>query len=237
MSMFATTAQDVLPALRAKDLTWQVRGAFLEVAIEMTNPSSEPTVPDDLVIEAAAFGAFVPTVPVARVAVSSMEPNERRRVTAQIPMAVIQQSSALGIDRAIGYPAEFLRLSKIMSSTHWAGNLNVYFDRAPQDAVEAHRAFGLEVPAGQVISLGFAVEPGATYRIDVAASDPDWRVQSEWLTGLFFAIVIVTPPDAVGARSEVEASVTRTSDGRKVPVTFSFVTVAGQGQSLGCVKV
>jgi len=227
--MFATTAQEVLPVLRAKDLTWQVRGAFLEVAIAMTNPSSETTVPDDLVIEAAAFGAFVPTVPVARVAVSSMEPNERRRVTAQVPMADIEQASAL--------PHHLRRFSRILASTHWAGNLNVYFDRAPQDAVEAHRALGLEIPAGQATALEFAVEPGTTYRIDVAASDPGWRVQSEWLTGLFFAIVVVTPSDVVGARAEVDARVTRTSDGRMVPVTFSFVTVAGQGQSLGCVKV
>jgi hypothetical protein len=232
MFMFAITAQDVLPVLRAKDLTWQVRGAFLEVAIEMTNPSSEPTVPDHLVIEAAAFGAFVPTVPVARVAVPSMEPNERRRVTAQIPMATVQ-----GVFNPLRYPREFRRVLMIQRSTHWAGNLNVYFDRAPQDAVEAHLAFGLEVPAGLAISLGFAVEPGATYRFDAAASDPDWHVQSEWLPGLHFSLVIVTPPYAVGARSDVEVRVTRTSDGRVVPVAFSFVTVAGKGQSLGCIKL
>src|SRR5262245_2206131 len=61
--------------------SWRSVGEMVHISVEVINDSSEQTVPDTLVIEAAAFGAFVPTVPVARIAVDALDPGEQREVT------------------------------------------------------------------------------------------------------------------------------------------------------------
>ena len=38
---------------------------------------------------------------------------------------------------------------ELVTSSEWAGNLNVWFDAAPERAVEAHRALDLKIAAGR----------------------------------------------------------------------------------------
>src|SRR5262245_64929803 len=64
-----------------KSISWRSVGEMVHISVEVINDSSEQTVSDTLVIEAAAFGAFVPTVPVARIAVDALDPGEQREVT------------------------------------------------------------------------------------------------------------------------------------------------------------
>jgi hypothetical protein len=224
--MFATRTRAILPVLRAQGLTWRVDGSFLEVSIGMTNLSNEPTVPDHLIIEAAAFGAFVPTVPVGRVPVTSFEPFERRRITTRLPVADVRRVADRQLAAmSIRDPRDTMALAVLSPSEHWAGNLKVHFERAPGRAVEAHRALGLEIPAGRDSRLNFFVGCDWSYRIGAAASAPDWRVRVEWTDGAPRGWLIVAPPPGVGSRGEVEVRVTRTSDNKTVPITFTFETV------------
>ncbi|MHC5012177.1 MAG: hypothetical protein ACYTG6_14745 [Planctomycetota bacterium] len=55
----------------------------MTLTLENPHPIATPPVP--LTIGLAAFGAFIPDVPVATVAAPGMDPGERRRITKQIP--------------------------------------------------------------------------------------------------------------------------------------------------------
>src|SRR6185295_4297910 len=72
------------PVITREAVSWRtVAPGIVEIAIDLENPESEPTSPGDLVLETADLGAFVPFRPMTRIALGSMEPGERRRVTAR----------------------------------------------------------------------------------------------------------------------------------------------------------
>ena len=207
---------------------------MVEISIEVINDSSRRTAPDTLVIEAAAFGAFVPNVPVARTAVGALDPGEERRIMTTV--------SQVTLDRATRRPSRRRVLSDIQDcmkareGSHWIGNLNVYFEMAPERAVERHCAFDLKVPAGKLVSAMLIVEEDAC-TLHTRCSDETWSVRVLPNVTLRAAFLYVQAPDDPGKRACVTVDVTRTRDGKVVPVEFEFQTVSGQGETLGCIKV
>ena len=73
------------------------------------------------------------------------------------------------------------------------------------------------------------------YDMEASGSDPAWSVEVGNLRPLG-GLLVVTPPPNPGVRASVEVRVTRTSDGRTVPVLFGMETVQGEGDSLGCLQ-
>ena len=219
-------ALTVLP----EGISWRLAHGFLEVTIDLANESSEPTDDAQLVIEVAPLGAFVPFKPGTRIAVAGFDPGERRRVTARIPVDVLGSlQEPDDSDRGL------LRLSG------WAGNVNVYFDTAPEQAVEVHRALDLEIQAGTRVWFAFLVGPVDDdsfdgYSISAEPSDPSWKTEAHERDCLG-GVLIVTAPAEIASRAVVDVRVTRRSDDRTVPVRFSLETVAGQGETLGCIRV
>jgi hypothetical protein len=237
--MFATTSHVVLPRLRPDGVSWRMAGNLLEVDLDLANESSEPTEAGDLVIEAAALGAFVPFVPVARVRVAAFEPFERRRTRVALPQGLLRLASIAKVpalqERAFGQE-DLLRFYKLVDSGRWAGNLNIYFHRAPEQGVEVHRALEVKVEARHKVSFYFLLGTGDEYELIATPSDPAWLAEVHGpLPG--HGVLIIGPPAAIGARATVAVRVTRVSDGKTVPVVFGFETVASHGESIGCVSL
>jgi len=238
--MLATTSHGLLPRLRPEGITWRATGEFLEVDLELTNESFEPTEAGQLVLEAAALGAFVPFVPVARVRVTAFEPFERRRTSVLIPAASLD--AAIAAAASMSAPpfeaivaADIQRFYELRRSGQWAGNLNIYFDRAPEAGVEVHRALEIKVEARREVVFAFSLDPQAEYEMDARPSDPAWAARVRAL-GCGCGALYVLPPAAIGARARVEVRVTRTRDDATVPVVFGLETVSGPGGSIGCVR-
>ena len=102
--------------------------------------------------------------------------------------------------------------------------------------MEVHRAFGLRVGAGRAMGLGvYLPSCNADYNLAV------FKVGSGWSAGVTrversLCLLLVKAPGA-GSRRTVNLHVTRYADSRTVPVDFSFESVDGPGESLGCVRV
>ena len=217
---------------RVRSMSWRSVGEMVQISVEVINDSSERTAPDTLVIEAAAFGAFVPNVPIARTAVGALDPGEERGITTTVSRATLDLATQVSSPgTAMRDLREFL---KARAGSHWIGNLNVYFEKAPEQAVERHCAFDLKVPAGKRVGAMFIVGEDCTFR--ARCSDGAWsaRVLARGSGGAF---VFVQAPGDPGKRASVTVDVTRTLDGKVVPVEFEFQTVSGQGETLGCITV
>ena len=225
-----------LPTFSRESITWKSDGNDVLVCIELYNDSREPSAPDMLIVEAAPFGAFVPNVPVTQVAVGSLDPGERRTITAPIPRAFLDRLAKAGLpDSLIKFHEAFTALMSGDNHIHWIGNLNVYFYTDPEYSVERHCAFNLRVPAGSVIASMFAIKDADECTFEVFSREEGWS--GEILSGAPHALLAVKTPDMPGMRSNVNVYVTRTSDGKIVPVEFEFETVDGWGEALGCVRV
>ena len=219
---------------KPRSISWRSVGETVQISVEVINDSSERTAPSTLVIEAAAFGAFVPTVPIARTAVGGLDPGEGREITTSVSSKALDAITQ-------GEPSDTarrgtLRALQAVRGSHWIGNLNVYFETASKHTVERHCAFDLKVPAGEVVSLGFCVmEVGCMFH--TRCSDGAWTAEV-LLTGKpWCALVFVRTPGDLGKRAKVTIDVTRTRDGKVVPVEFEFQTVSGTGDRLGCITV
>jgi hypothetical protein len=224
-----------LPSIRRESISWRTDGDHVVISIELANYSNEPTAQDTLVIEAAPFGAFVPNVPITSIAIGSLDPGERRTESVAILRDTLDEVSDPSMQEVM---ADAIRMSfNVMidpkSHLHWVGNLNVYFESAPECATERHCAFGLRVPAGSKIAAGFDVEDAVDYTFAVYASDNAW--QGNVVAREPFALLLVDAPHEVGRRAKVTVDVRRTRDGKVVPVEFEFETVKGKGETLGCV--
>lgn len=223
-----------LPVLTTGDVSWRCLGRNLvEIRIDLRNDGVGPTEPGTLLVGAAAFGAFLPPRPVARIAVGGLDPGERRIVRARVSRAGLPPPPALPsglFSRKLGEFFDLLRHAE------WAGNLDIRFDRAPELGVEMHRAFGLKILPGRPVAFMFGIPRESAYRIAAEASRPDWSVRlARPSSGIAF--VLIQPPAEPGSRAEVEVRVTRERDGRTVPVEFSLETVGARGGSLGCIQV
>jgi hypothetical protein len=219
-------------------ISWRSVGEMVQISVEVSNDSSEQTVPDTLVIEAAAFGAFIPTVPIARIAVDALDPGERREITTTVSRTLLDSttqdaSSEAARDRITEIFNSFVQAS---AGSQWIGNLNVYFDRASDKAVERHCAFDLKVPTGTTILAAFLVrDDRCTFR--ARCSDDAWSAEVVAFGSLGAAQLFVRTPGDPGKTARVTVDVTRTLDGKVVPVEFEFETVSGCGETLGCINV
>jgi hypothetical protein len=227
----------VYATLTRESISWRsVDVDTVEIAIDIVNDADECTTPAVLVVEAAPFGAFVPNLPLTRVAVGSLDPGEGRRITKSVPRSVLD-----GINRAFTTRRSSLggALQGFMdpaSHPHWIGNFNVYFEGQRDKAVERHRAFGLKVPAGSNIGALFIVLGAAGITVETATSDERW-IASVRCVDNHLAMLSVQTPGEPGASAQIVANVIRTDDGKTIPVEFEFETVDGWGETLGCVQV
>lgn len=222
------------PTLRREGITWRNLGDMVELSIEISNDDFEATEPQSLVIEAAAFGAFIPHVPVARVAVGSLDPGERRTVTTTVNRRLLDPLSP-----ALDWQGLFAEVREAFvdgaTAAHWIGNFNVYFDRRPDLAVERHAAFGLKVPAGCTLFAMFILYGGGPFEVSLDRDQRTWTgtVKSAGTA----ALLNLKCPEGVAEHCHVRIHVTREADGAYVPVEFDFETVDGWGETVGCVKV
>jgi hypothetical protein len=238
--LIAASRPLLFPAISREGVTWRtVAPGRVEIDVLLTNDSDGPTLPGELVIETAALGAFVPFTPATRVAVGALEPGGRRRVRTAVARAFLPgqgnflPAMADALARMPGLSPQFMGL---LRHAEWAGNLNVYFDRQPEQAVEVHRALGLRVRAGRPVALMVDLpHDRADYRVEVRSPSPGWTAEVARLDAAFHFLV-VTPPAIAGARAGVTVEATRLKDSRTVPVEFTFETVEGPGESLGCIR-
>ena len=244
-TLIARTSRLLYPVITRESITWRtVSPGIVEIAIELENPESEPTTPGDILIETASLGAFVPFRPVTRIALGSMEPGGRRRAKALVARKSLADTP-LPTQNFAAMWAEVARRARLdvkpelldlMARSQWVGNLNVYFDRQPDRAVEVHRALDLQVKAGQPVIMMVDL-PGdcSEYDVQTRVSDASWRAEVVDFMGI--STLVVQPPAQAGLRSQVTIDVTRRSDGRCVPVEWSLETVSGAGGTLGCISI
>lgn len=231
----------LLPALTREAISWRTLApGRVEITVDLRNDAPEPSTPGELVIEAAALGAFVPFTPVTRVAVGALEPGGRRRVRARVDRAFLPGQGSLlpAMADALRQIGDLTpRFLDLLQHAEWAGNVNVWFDREPGRAVEVHRALDLPVQAGKAVAIMIDLPlDRAGYRVEVRTSDPTWTAELASLAEAYH-FLIVRPPDLPGAAAGVTVEATRLEDGRTVPVEFTFRTAKGPGGSLGCIGV
>jgi hypothetical protein len=233
-SLLVSPSRLLVPAFTRESISWRtVSPGIVEIAVDLENPGPEPTPPGDLVVETATLGAFVPSRPVARIALGSLEPGRRRTVTTRVERRLLEAPPAMprGIGDAMTRALRAGGLSvtpemvDLLNRVEWAGNLHVYFDRQAARAVEVHRALDLRVRAGRPVAIMVDVPTDRNrYETELRVSDPEWQAQVLDLFGM--ATVIVEPGPTVGSRVQVTLEVTRRKDGRTVPVEFSLESVA-----------
>ena len=210
-----------LPVIRERGVCWERQGQTLQVFIELDNPAATPTRCTHLVVEAAVLGAFAPFVPAAKVEVPPLEPGANRRLAVNVDLMAVPWSFR----------------PYLPEGAKWAGNLNIWFDRAPDCAVELHRSLGLKVPAGKSTALGFfAPRDGSQYAYAFANSNASFRVDVRSVS-CSNGLLVLAAPKMVGLRTEVEVAVTRRVDKRRVLVEFEFESVATEGDYVGCLPV
>ena len=224
----------VSATLSRESISWRTAGEMVEVAIEVLNDSDDFTAADRLIIEAAPFGAFVPNVPIAHVAVGSLDPGERRKVSARFPRAFLDRLA--GVPSGLGGFLDAIHaLMDPKNHVHWIGNLNVYLESDPKGAVERHCAFGLKVPAGSRLAAMFQIIDGLDCTFETVSSSERWT--AEILCPGPTALLAVQTPDEAGEQAQITVEVKRVRDRHVVPVEFEFETVDGWGESVGCVQV
>jgi hypothetical protein len=237
--MIATPASQgsTFPVIVRERIAWRKLDiGLVEISIHLVNEGDSATENETLKIEAAPFGAFVPNDPIASIAVGGLEPGEERTVSAFVPLETLEKAGRgpAPFDDSF-LPNSMTHFLNRAASLHWIGNLNVYFDRAPESAVERHCAFGLEVPAGSVLGALFLIGRHGC-RLTTRSSDPHWTANAQVVLGSH-GILEVTTPKELGRRAEVTVDVEHLASGKRVPVEFAFRTVSGMGQTIGCKRV
>ena len=224
-----------LPQLSREGLRWCTSGANVDILVEVRNPGLRPSTPGVLIIEAAPLGAFVPGQEIARVPVLALDPGGRRLVPVTVARTLLPTTPAPGDwDRVFGAMLRWGGLDRF-TSADWVGNLNVWFDVAPEHAVEAHRALDLKITAGRRAGMSVYL-PSAAGEFDFAISEPSSGWSADLEPAPWGATFIVGAP-AAGNRAAITLAVTRRSDGRTVPIEFTVVSVEGDGDHLGCLRV
>jgi hypothetical protein len=208
-----TVSPVIVPTFCRESVKWHtVAPGWVEIVIDLHNSSSEESSPDNLVIESARLGAFVPFRPVTRVAVPALAPGERRRVSDVLSMNDLGERDMQAL-RLLNSPGE------------WIGNLHVYFEKRPEYAVEVHRALNLDLQMGVKNHLMIEVARAERCGVQMLCSNPEWHV-STW--GLSDTVCLeIMPPALRQSTADLTVLVTRQRDGRTVPVEFSFRSVEG----------
>jgi len=241
----------ITPTVIRESISWRDAGDAIEVSLGVLNLESTPNDELELIIEAAPFGAFVPGKPVARIAVGALDPGEGRNLSVRLDRTTLEQ---LGLGPILFESARASGAKAIVDPRRhprWIGNLNVYFDRDPNNAVERHCAFNLRVPVATTFAAAFFVKEASPCELTTATSSPVWSAtvignpqvppfnplgsrRTNWHR---IRLVSITTPEQVGDKATVTVDVRRLHDARVVTVEFEFETVQGWGYSLGCVQV
>jgi hypothetical protein len=235
------------PALSREGIHWRSSATHVEIMIEVANRGSAPTEPARLVVEAAAFGAFVPGFSVARFAVPALGAGEKERVSFSVERSKLPATLLTGDVPVVrpGFDHVFAgREIDLVSSAEWIGNLNVWFDRHLESAVEVHRALGLKITARRPAGISVYLPPQDDYQIEVIHNGRGWTAEVVRCGATFpdrfkmpsISTLIVEAPYP-NMQAKVALLVKRLSDGRIVPVDFSFESIEGPSERLGCIKV
>jgi hypothetical protein len=158
---------DPPPVLVGSNIEWRDMGAAVEILVEVAHRGERPTAPARLVIESAPLGAFVEWNPLTFIRVGPMMPGEHRTLSRVVARAALPELPFLpGPWRALALAGGGSRPPPpddvdILAPAEWAGNLNVWFETAPEAAVEVHRALNLRVRGGRLAVLAVYVPRSA----------------------------------------------------------------------------
>ena len=228
------------PRISRENISWRVVGSDVKIDINISRDGTMPSVPAQLIVEAAPLGAFVSGYRIAEIPVPALDPGGHRRLEFSVPDNVLPSSNLLAhllAEMLDGRSTE--REIDLLVTAEWAGNLNIWFDVEPENSVELHRALGLKVGAGRRAAVGLYLP---------AAGDPEYKTEIVYNNGAGWkaevvhaherlATLVVQAPGRPGTRAKVALLVTRIADGYVVPVDFSFESVEGLSESLGCIAV
>lgn len=248
-----------------------IADGMVAISFEVENPFEEAIDPETYHIEAAAFGAFIPNVPIAKVAVGALDPGERREVVTTVLRSTLDDAAAKSLELLSKMPStdDFPSKSRpralrtfrmtpevpfqrgIRRSTaapgalQWTGNLNIYPERNPADAKEAHWAFDHRVQAGSTGLIKLCVINPSSYErlareLHAWSSSDDWSCQlySVGLLGNNWSWILgVVAPNEVGRRAIIYLDVRRADNGKFTTINFEFETIAGESDDFGCVSI
>jgi hypothetical protein len=209
--------------------------SHVEILVDLINLEDVPSAPDHLVIEAAPLGAFVRSWRLATVPIRSVAPGETLRVVRSVPRTELPHFDLPRMAMDGGFGAGFPPPDvDLVRTTEWVGNLNVYFDSAPEHAVEVHRALNLRVRAGRLAAIAvFAPACEAGFRADLTCMGAGWT--AELVQSARGLAIISVGTSVADRRAVVHLNVTRLSDMHQVLVELGFQSVEGPGEVLGCV--
>jgi hypothetical protein len=223
-----------LPELSREGLQWGTNGANVDIIVEMTNGSSEPTAPAVLVIEAAPLGAFVPGYEIARVPVLALDPGGSRRVPVRVARALLPTTRGPSEWPALTEAREpslqyVMAVAEVLGPAHWGaawvGNVCAWFKGAAGRSVEAHRASDLKVAAGRRIGGTIALPPAkGGFDFAITGAGAGWTAEIVFRPGWPQAWFIIGAP-AAGRHAAITLFVTRRSDGYTLPVEFTLQSV------------
>jgi hypothetical protein len=225
-------------SLSSEGIAWRTNGSEVELLVDLVNQESEATEPATLVIEAAPLGAFVPWSPLMTLPVGAIAPGAHLRIARSVARTTLRDLDprriAMGGGFGPTFPPDGLDL---LTTTEWVGNLNVWFETAPERAVEVHRALNLNVAARRFAAVGvYAPTCSSGVHVEVECMGAGWTAELTHAPWQGVAVVTVGTPVA-GRRAVVNLWVTRLSDEQCVLVELSFRSVEGSSEQLGCLRV
>ena len=204
----------------------------LRLELDVENSSDRHSPPRTARVEVAPFGVFLPWKPLTTVALPSLPPRGRLRMTATVkqwglptlPARAFLLNSAFRRGQAPG-STERIQPSQC---PHFVGNLNVFVNRSAPVERHVKRAIGLR-PGRENFAL-FVVGDGKRdrYTFSVAKQEAGWALELAgipWdrpveITSGAIALCVRPPPQAESGR--VSILVHRESTRRRVPVEFEL---------------
>jgi hypothetical protein len=236
------------PVIRREGIHWKdgAGGRLLLLDLEFENPGILPTLPITASVEVAPFGVFLPWKPLTSLAVSSLPPRSRRRVT--LP---VEPGNAPDQPPSQGYKIQslprFPGWTSLLNSTfragqapgsaeriqpfqcpHFVGNLNVFVTRRAPVERHLERAIGLR-PGRENFAL-FVVGDGKRdrYTFSVECEEAGWALE---LPGIAWdrpveitsgAVALRIRPPSRAESGKISILVQRESTRQRVPVEFEL---------------
>lgn len=179
------------PRIHREGIHWTggLQGEGLEIELTFENPSDSSSQLTTARVGIAAFGAFLPWKPLARVLVPPIPPGGRTVVTAttggeEEPPHTARRTIRLLAAQADGAPGNRRLVDLLVGrfrplesrDVHFAGNINVHVNR--RSPVERHMRRSVGLRPGKANVAFFCLGDGHrdTYTIDVGKAEPGWEV-------------------------------------------------------------